>query len=287
MNNTLFIKAGIALFSVVILLTAGQLFYETDSVAQGDLVIMPRRVILDTNKKTQELNLANTGTDSAKYLISVIQYRMLKNGGFEEITEPDSGQYFATKNFRFFPRSVTLGPNESQTIKVQAINTGSLQHGEYRSHLYFRAVAKDEPSDGKNVTVPKSVSVKLTPTFGIAIPIIIRSNNTALHVKIDKPVLSASSEGIPQLNLTFNRTGNISVYGDVKVEYTSATGKITQVGIAKGLAVYTPNLSRTLLLNLDKNPAVDYHKGKINVIYTTSSESSKPEVLASSQIDLF
>lgn len=289
MNNTLFIKAGLVLLTVTTLLTAGQLLYNTgNSISQGDLVIMPRRVMLDPGKRTQELNLANTGSDSAKYLISVVQYRMLKNGSFEEITEPDSGQYFATKNFRFFPRSVTLGPNESQTIKVQSINTGELQHGEYRSHLYFRAVPEESPVD-QNAVVPKSVSVKLTPTFGIAIPVIIRSNNTALNVKLDKPILTIDADGVPQLNMTFNRTGNISVYGDVKVEYISATAKITQVGIAKGLAVYTPIPARSLILNLDKNPAVDYHKGKLKITYTTSSDSSesKPQVIASSQIDLF
>jgi len=85
--------------------------------------------------------------------------------------------------------------------------------------------------------------------------------------------------------MTFNRTGNISVYGDVKVEHISEKGKITQVGIAKGLAVYTPNLFRKLLLTLDKNPAVDYHKGKLKITYLTSSEV-KPEVITSTQIDL-
>jgi len=290
MNNTLFIKAGLVLLTVTTLLTAGQLLYNTsNSVSQGDLVIMPRRVMLDPGKRTQELNLANTGSDSAKYLISVVQYRMLKNGSFEEITEPDSGQYFATKNFRFFPRSVTLGPNESQTIKVQAINTGELQHGEYRSHLYFRAVPEEASVEDKNADLPKSVSVKLTPTFGIAIPVIIRSNNTALNVKLDKPLVTIGTDGIPLLNMTFNRTGNISVYGDVKVEYISATGKITQVGLAKGLAVYTPMPARSLMLKLDKNSAVDYHKGKLKITYTTSLDSSesKPQVIASSQIDLF
>lgn len=289
MNNTLFIKAGLATVSLLTLITAGSLLYKKDSVSQGDLVIMPRRVMLDTGKRTQELNIANTGVDSAKYLISVIQYKMLANGGFEEIAEPEEGQNFANKNFRFFPRSVTLGPNESQTVKVQVINTGDLKAGEYRSHLYFRAVVKDSAPGEKTEAAPKSVSVKLTPTFGIAIPIIIRNGNTTLNVKLDKPVLSFDDKGIPQLNMTFNRTGNISAYGDVKVDYIAANGKTTQVGIAKGLAVYTPNLARTLLLNLDKNPAVNYHKGKLNVIYSTSADSSesKPVVLATTQIDLY
>jgi len=284
MNNTLYVKAGLALLTLLTIITTEKPVYNADSVAQGDLVIMPRRVLLDNAKRTQELNIANTGTDSAKYLISVIQYRMLENGGFQEITEPDAGQNFATKNFRFFPRSVTLAPNESQTIKVQAINTSELPAGEYRSHLYFRAVAEDAVID-ESAKIPKSLSVQLTPTFGIAIPVIIRTGNTNLNVKIDKPLFTIDNKGLPQLDMTFNRTGNISVYGDVKVEYISEKGKAIQVGIAKGLAVYTPNNNRKLLLTLDKNPSVDYHKGKLKITYLTSSEI-KPEVITSTQIDL-
>jgi uncharacterized cupredoxin-like copper-binding protein len=286
MNNTLFMKAGIALFMLSIMVATEQLLYPSDSINQGDLVIMPRRVILDANKRTQELNVANTGVDSAKYLISVVQYRMLENGAFEEIVEPDSGQNFADKNFRFFPRSVTLAPNESQTIKVQAINTNELKPGEYRSHLYFRAVAKDKPKEKDDAKLPQSLSVHLVPTFGVAIPVIIRNGTSTLNVKIEKPVFSLDSNGVPQLNMIFNRSGNMSVYGDVKVEHVATTGKITQVGIAKGLAIYTPNPIRNFMLNLDKNKGIDYHKGKLNIIYTTSTES-KPVVITSSQVDLY
>ena len=59
--------------------------------------------------------------------------------------QPDSGQQFADKYLRFFPRRVTLAPNESQMVKLQMVKTNELQPGEYRSHLYFRAVPKEQP----------------------------------------------------------------------------------------------------------------------------------------------
>ena len=92
-----------------------------------------------------DLNLANTGKDSATYAISIVQIRMKEDGGFETITEPDQGQRFADRNIRFFPRSVTLGPNEAQVVKVQLMKTNELTEGEYRSHFYFRAVPKSNP----------------------------------------------------------------------------------------------------------------------------------------------
>lgn len=286
MNNALLTKAGISLCTLLIMILGGSFYSADESISQGDLIIMPRRVVLDSKKRTQELNLANTGTDSAKYLISVVHYRMLENGAFEEISEPDPEQHFADKNFRFFPRSVTLAPNESQTVKVQVINTNELKPGEYRSHLYFRAVPKETAPEDKDAALSQSLSVKLVPTFGIAIPIIIRNGNSTLNVKIEKPTFSINSNGAPQLNMTFNRTGNMSAYGDIKVEYIAANGKATQVGIAKGFAIYTPNPFRNFILNLEKKPGIDYKKGKLNIIYTVPSES-KPVVIASSQVDLF
>ncbi|MCK7542395.1 MAG: hypothetical protein MZV63_71745 [Marinilabiliales bacterium] len=68
-----------------------------------------------------DLNLANIGDDTATYAISLIQIRMTEEGGFETITEPDEGQMFASPYMRYFPRTVTLGPNEAQTVKIQLV----------------------------------------------------------------------------------------------------------------------------------------------------------------------
>ena len=109
-------------------------------MAQGNLLISPTRIVFEGQTRIGELSLANTGQDSAKYSISFVQYRMKEDGNYEEITAPDPGQNFADKNIRVFPRSVMLGPNESQVIKLQLIKTEQLEPGEYRSHIYFRAI---------------------------------------------------------------------------------------------------------------------------------------------------
>ncbi len=104
-----------------------------------------KRVVFEGSKRSMDLNLANTGQDTATYSISIVQIRMKEDGGFETITEPDPGQLFADKNIRYFPRSVILGPNEAQVVKVQVTRTNELSPGEYRSHFYFRAVPKAKP----------------------------------------------------------------------------------------------------------------------------------------------
>ena len=243
------------------------LFLSTTTSAQGNLLITPKRVVFDGSKRSEELNLANTGKDSATYDISFIQIRMKPDGTVETITEPDSSQLFADKYLRFFPRSVTLAPNEAQTVKVQVRKSDEMPAGEYRSHLYFRAVPNERPLGEKEIKKDSGISVKLIPIFGISIPVIIRVGESTTQVSLSD-ISIIENEKDPALQIVFNRKGNMSVYGDVLVDHISPQGKVTHVGVAKGLAVYTPNYLRKFILPLNKTSGIDYHSGKLHVIYT-------------------
>src|SRR3954451_16837434 len=83
------------------------LFFSSSIIAQGNLLVTPKRLIFDATKRSAELNLVNIGKDTATYLISFTQNRMKDDGSFENISSPDPGQNFADKNLRFFPRTVT------------------------------------------------------------------------------------------------------------------------------------------------------------------------------------
>lgn len=256
------------------------------SIAQGNLLITPRRVVFEGNLKTQELNLANTGKDTARYNVSIVQYRMKEDGSFEEISEPDPGQNFADKYIRFFPRSVTLAPNEAQVVKMQLTKTNLLTPGEYRSHVYFRAVPV-ERALGEEEKKPDStgISVRLVPIFGITIPVIIRVGESNTKVSLSDLETEAVNDTLTHFRMTFNRTGNMSVYGDIKVNYYSTEGKATEVGVVKGIAVYTPNQKRRFQMDLKQPAGVDFHKGKLEVIYSTQSDT-KPEKMAETLMEL-
>jgi hypothetical protein len=257
-----------------------------DASAQGNLLITPRRAVFEGSKKSIDLNLANIGQDSSTYNISLIQIRMKDDGTFESITEPDPGQYFADKNIRFFPRSVTLAPNEAQVVKVQVIKSGELAPGEYRSHFYFRAVPKSNPlGEEKAVVDSGKISITLTPIFGITIPVIIRIGEYSANVTISDVELKKVNDTIPTLSLIFHRSGAMSVYGDISADHVSPQGKITRVGTANGVAVYTPNIVRKFQLNLNMVPGVDFSSGTIRILYAAPSDL-KPARYAEAEIKL-
>jgi len=77
----------------------------------------------------------------------------------------------------------------------------------------------------------------------------------------------------------------MSVYGDIAVDHFSPQGKVTRVGTANGVAVYTPNTIRKFQFNLNKIPGVDFNTGNIRVIYSAPSDV-KPVRYAEAQLPL-
>lgn len=263
-------KRGKYILSFIII----SLSFFSKTLAQGNLLVTPKRVVFEGLKRSEELNLANVGSDSATYMISFIQIRMKEDGSVETITEPDSAQNFADKYLRVFPRRVTLAPNEAQTVKVQVTKTNELSPGEYRSHLYFRAVPNEKPLGEKELVKDSSISVKLIPIFGISLPIIIRQGESNAKLSFSDVSFKVAPDSTPVLNVSFNRTGNMSLYGDIIVNYISSNGKTTQVGTVKGLAVYTPNTVRHFRLPLEQKSGINYHSGKLHIIYSDDSPKS-------------
>jgi hypothetical protein len=269
------------LFGILLL----NLLWSARTIAQGNLMLLPRRVIFEGAKRYEELNLANTGKDTARYVISFMHIRMKDDGGFEEISQPDSGENFADRFIRFFPHSVELGPGESQVIKIQLTKINELAPGEYRSHLYFRAVP-DKPLLGEErPSTDTGISIRLIPIFGISIPVIIRVGPSTAQVNLSGLSLQMSEDTIPILNMTFQRTGNMSVYGNISVYYTAVNGKTTPAGTAKGIAVYTPNTARRFRLTLDTQRGIDYHSGRLSVEYATA-EDIHPVKITSADLQL-
>lgn len=267
------------------LVTVVILFFSCQELsAQGNLLLTPRRVVFEGSKRSMDVNLANIGQDTTTYAISIVQIRMKDDGGFEQITEPDPDQRFADRFIRFFPRSVTLGPNESQTLKIQLVRSNELTEGEYRSHFFFRAVPKVTAlGETPVVRDTTSISVQLTPIFGITIPVIIRYGTPTTRVTLSDLEFEIKNDTIPVLSFKFNRTGNMSIYGDIAVDHISPSGTRTRVGIANGIAVYTPNNIRRFGFSLNNIKGIDYKKGKLIVTYSASSDV-KPSKYAEAEL---
>lgn len=258
-----------------------------NNFAQGDLLIYPKRITFDgTQERVQIINLNNKGKDSATYKLSFIENRMNEDGKFEIIEEPDSGQLFASPYLRFYPRTITLAPNETQVVKIQLVRTSELQKGEYRSHLYFRPVPKSKARIKNELAPsnPEEVSLKLQPVYGISVANIIRIGEPEAKISLSNLSFERFNDSIPIISMDFNRSGSASSYGDIKVYYISASGKETSVGEANGFAVYTPGKLRKVRMRLRVGEGLSYDQGKLIISYV--SQGTKKEIYAEEILEL-
>lgn len=262
------------------------LLLSLQNYAQGDLLIYPKRLTFEgTQNRVQIINLNNRGKDSTTYKLSFIENRMNEDGKFEIIETPDAGQLFASPFLRFYPRTITLAPNETQVIKVQLIKTGELEPGEYRSHLYFQPILKSKSlNNTEEASNSEGISLKIEPVYGISIANIIRIGDPKAEVNLTNLVFKKFNGETPIISMNFQRKGNASVYGDIKVHHISTNDKKTSVGDTKGFAVYTPGNLRKVRLKLSEIDGVNYEQGKLVITYT--SQGPKKEVYSEAVLQL-
>lgn len=261
-------------------------FFSTNlgAFAQGDLLVYPTKLVFaGTQERVKIVNFRNQGRDSATYKLSYIENRMTEEGNLEIIETPDEGQLIASPYLRFYPRSITLAPGESQTVKVQLSRTNSLESGEYRSHLYIRAEERTVALEEKNpLEKPQTISIQLKPIYGISIPNIIRIGDVRVAAEL-KNISIAYDMDIPILSMKVIRDGNQSLNGVLEVAYISTHGIKTSVG-KKAVIIYSSIDFQKITMSLETPEKVKFNTGKV-VITFTNSEGEK-ELLASESLDL-
>jgi hypothetical protein len=246
------------------------------SIAQSDLLVAPTRVVFDGNKQKESLTLVNLGKDTATFSISFVQYNMKEDGSIVIIEKPDSGQMFADPYLRIFPRKVALAPGEPQVIMLQCRRKADMPAGECRSHLYFRAENYSKPQVMKSsVSDTNQLSVQLIPIYGISIPVIIRSGAVSVSSTLSDLNLEPGQEALQNLKFTINRTGNISVYGDIYIDFIPVQGKSYRVGTVRGVGVYTNINKRNMTINLSDTRVKPLTKGKLKVQYVSSGDTKR------------
>ena len=254
-------------------------------IAQGDLLITPKRIVFDDNKQKSEISLLNIGKDTTTYSVSFKQFIMTEQGGLEMVEKTDTTQMFADKYLRIFPRTITLIPGESQTIMVQCRRTRDMIAGEYRSHIWFRGEKDNSPLKKEVVSLDSNqMSVTVTARFGITIPVIIRTGAVNVSATLSDLQLKTQNDTITSLELNINRKGNISIYGHLIVDYYPLQGKVFQIGIIKGVGVYTTINKRNVSIPLNRIPLNILNKGKIKVRFTSSDDDKKKEVYAEQEL---
>jgi P pilus assembly chaperone PapD len=221
----------------------------------GDLLVAPTRIVLD-GRNAAEIVLNNIGEDQATYRVSVEFRRMTADGTLEDVAQPTDADKAAADMILYAPRRVTLAPHEPQAIRIAARPPQGLPDGEYRVHMLFRAIPPATPVvQNAGATEEKGLRFKLTPIYGVTIPVIVRLGNLQATAGIANVHLETAKDGTPSVALDLSRSGSRSTFGEVRV---LKSGVKDPIALQKAVAVYTELNQRHLSVPL--NPA---YKGAV------------------------
>jgi hypothetical protein len=243
----------------------------------GDINLYPKRVVIDERNRVASVGIYNKTANTGDYDISISDMMMTPDGRLIELAaakadDPARARVKgASEMVRWSPHHFTLPGNEAQMVRIMARAMADLPAGEYRTH--FSVVAVPPGDDGltiDDVTKGKDkatgIGVKITPRFGIAIPVIIRIGETTLTSGLKDLSVVTGPGGQKQLRLVVTRSGTRSSFGDITV---TAPGAAKPVALIRGVGVYPEIDERAVTLPIE--PAVDprlYASGaKLTVSY--------------------
>lgn len=252
------------------------------SPAAAQLMIAPTRVVLAGTERSTELILVNKGDEQTAFRIDVENRRMRADGALETVTDTRPGELFAADMIRFSPRRVVLDPGARQSLRVSVTVPAGLAPGEYRSHLRLMSAptsagaATPTASDAND----GALSIQLIAVRSITIPVIVRVGALDASASVDSAALTNKADNLMVIKLT--RAGTRSTYGDLRL---TIAGEANPVYNVRGIAIYTPNTDRDVLLPLPADIKAKLVGRDVRIDYV-SSDPKAPGLIASRRVQL-
>jgi hypothetical protein len=247
----------------------------------AEIMLSPTRVVMGKDVHFANVIVKNAGDAAGDFTLSLMDMKMREDGAVVPYAPGETPEYSALNFVHVAPHSLTLEPGEFKTIHLILGKAGEhLEPGEYRTHLQIRLVhanaAAQKPEEGIHVQTD----------VVLAVPVIVRSGNTALSIGLDQPRLLRDSKGGNSLEMYLTRTGNRSVIGDVTVRWSPPGGAFRVIKVYPGMAIYRPLARRRLIVPLDETPAgVDLSTGALDIVYAAQKEDGGGK-LAETQLKL-
>ena len=235
--------------SFALLLCALFTFYTAPAFAE--LLISPIRVVFEDRSRSQTVSLINTSDKTRTYRIEFYDTQMDENGKYENITRTGNfpeGYIPASDFLRYSPRQVTLGPHESQQVRVAVRKPQGLAVGEYRSHMILKQLAQLD--DIENTVDRVSMAVRANISFSI--PVIVRHGQLEAQAKIEDVRYGTNEEDENGLFVKLSRQGNSSSYGSLMV-YTP-DNRIVEEAVSElnNVAIFTEAPERNIFVRFNK-----------------------------------
>lgn len=223
-------KPTLALFGVLTV-AAGSL------AAQG-VMVAPHAVYIDHRARSGSLLLYNPGTEPVEVEISTIfGYPITDSTGaikLRTVDTPDSTLPSALAWIQAFPRRLTVGPRERQTVRLLARPPVGLPDGEYWLRLVIAAQAGRIPISGVADTTAIKVGLNLQVRTILGVnyrkgPVTTGLSVSQLRAQIARDSLVTRSR--------LERRGNAAFVGTIRASLIDSSGT-TRASFTSPVGVY-------------------------------------------------
>lgn len=266
----------------------------------ADLNISPKRLVFSSDNRSATVYVFNRGSAGATYSIDLVDRIMLQDGQIMALGEVKKGAdtdaivarlKSARELITFSPRRVTLGPGESQIIRVRVLTPPNLPAGEYRSHFTVTTL----PPENLGVTAEQiaqpaegQLSMTVVSLLSLSIPLIVRQDTPAGKAELAALKLTpnpgrGSTQPPATLDLALTRSGSGSIYGSLEVLAQKGSGKGEPLGGIKGIAVYPELEQRPVSIGLSRLPTSGE---RLTVRFVEDDDSGRVTVLSSANLDV-
>lgn len=263
-----------------------------NTATSPDVNLTPRRVVFGPRDRgVKEITVFNRTNSTATYTIVLTDQVMTPDGSIVPVAKAPADEKSRLKSalpfLRYSPRQMTLGPQESQTVRLQARPPAGGVPAEYRAH--FSVTATPPPDTGVDIASAASgtenggLQVRITPVYGIMIPIIVRTGELSAQTSISQVHL-VEEQGRRGVRFTINRSGDRSVYGGIDI-LLLGSGSPKKIGAIRGLGVYDEIDHRDVVIPLDKDAPAVGPGSRIKIVYT-DDELNPGTVLAETEATL-
>jgi hypothetical protein len=258
----------------------------------GDVNLTPRRLVFGPRDRgVKEITVFNRTNGTATYTIALTDQAMTTDGEIVAAGKAPAAEQARLKSamdfIRYSPRQMVLGPHESQTVRLQARPPAGEAPAEYRTH--FSVTATPPPDTGVDIaaaaagTQSNQLQVRITPVYGIMIPIIIRTGDLSEQTSISNAHL-VEAQGKRAIGFTIHRSGGRSVYGGIDV-FLEGSGSPKKIAGIRGLGVYTEIDHRDVVIPIDADAPAVGRGSRVKIVYT-DDELNPGTVLAETEATL-
>ena len=210
---------------------AGMVVFASASLAAQGVMVAPHAVFIDHAQRSGSVLLYNPGTQAVEVTISTIfGYPTTDSaGGIRLDTLPADSATSALAWIQAFPRRLTVGPRERQTVRLLARPPIGLADGEYWLRLIIAAQAGSVPITG----VGDTTAIQVGLTLEVRTIIGVNYRKGAVRTGVTLSNLRAQIAGDSLITRAkIERQGNAAFVGMIREVLVDSTGAVRplQVG---------------------------------------------------------